>query len=92
MTTDTTKEFKIGSQQFADEELIRSVKLENDDETLDTVYENDVNSLGLWLHKKGFMKGQRKLNCNWVSLGLLSTTMQLYFAIQLVIKYYFKIA
>ena len=78
------------SMSGMNDDLIRSVKIVERNEKLYTVFENDVNSLGLWLHKKKYMKGQKSLTCSWVFLSLASTCMQLYFAVQLFIKFYIQ--
>ena len=52
----------------------------NDNNKLYMVYENDVNSYGLWLYKKGLMKNQKGLLCNWVASSLTATAMQFIFA------------
>ena len=67
--------------------MINSVSIVNKCEKLDMVYENDVNSMGLWLLKKGYMKGNKTLMCNWIALGVTSTLMQLYFAGQLIARF-----
>ena len=78
------------SNSGINDELIRSLKVVERNEKLYTVFENDVNSLGLWLHKKRYMKGQRSLTCSWVLLSLASTCMQLYYAVQLFNKFYIQ--
>ena len=59
-------------------------------EKLSMVYESDVNSFGLWLHKKGYLKGQYGLTIYWVISSILSICFQIFFAGQLVYKYFYQ--
>lgn len=56
------------------------------------VYESDVNSFGLWLHKKGYLKGQYGLQMYWVLSSLTSICFQTFFAGQLIYKYFYQLS
>ena len=53
------------------------------------VYENDVNTFGLWLHRKGYFTDQNGLVAYWVVQSLVTTLCQIYFAGQLGYKYWY---